>query len=56
MPVVVDKCFGSSRATTKQKAIALAVDYVEVENSAEGVVVSMIGQIRDVLLIPAVPA
>lgn len=40
MPAVVDKCMGSSRQSTKQKAIALAVDYVEVENGGDGVIVS----------------
>jgi cytoskeleton-associated protein 5 len=39
MPAVVDKCFGSSRQGTKQKGIALALEYIEVENSGEGVVV-----------------
>lgn len=39
MPAIVDKCFGSSRQGTKQKGIALALEYIEVENSGEGVLV-----------------
>lgn len=41
VPALVDKCFGSSRQATKQKAISLALDYIEVENNGEGVVVSL---------------
>jgi len=40
MPAVVDKCLGSSRQATKQKGIALALEYIEVSNAGEGVVVS----------------
>jgi cytoskeleton-associated protein 5 len=36
---VVDKCFGSTRAGTKQKALELVLEYVEVENGGEGCVV-----------------
>jgi hypothetical protein len=39
LPSVVDKCFGSARASIKLKAIELALMWVEVEGSAEGVVV-----------------
>lgn len=41
MPAVVDKCFGSARASMKTKAIELALLWVEVEGTAEGVVVSL---------------
>lgn len=41
VPALVDKCFGSSRQATKQKAISLALDYIEVENNGEGVVVRL---------------
>lgn len=40
-PVVsalVDKCFGSTRAGTRNQAIELALQYVEVDNSGAGVV------------------
>jgi cytoskeleton-associated protein 5 len=40
MPSIVDKCFGSNRAGTKAKAIDAALLYIEVENTAEFVVVS----------------
>jgi cytoskeleton-associated protein 5 len=39
LPSVVDKCFGSARASIKLKAIELALMWVEVEGTAEGVVV-----------------
>ncbi|KAJ3552810.1 hypothetical protein NM688_g3956 [Phlebia brevispora] len=38
LPALVDKCFGSSRAGTKNHAIELAVQYIEVENGGTGVV------------------
>ncbi|KAJ8463558.1 hypothetical protein ONZ51_g10183 [Trametes cubensis] len=38
MPALVEKCFGSARAGTKAQAIELSLQYVEVENSAAGVV------------------
>lgn len=39
VPALVDKCFGSTRAGTKNQAIELALQYVEVENGGTGVVV-----------------
>jgi cytoskeleton-associated protein 5 len=39
MPALVDKCLGSTRAGTKSQAIELALQYIEVENGAAGVVV-----------------
>lgn len=39
LPALVDKCFGSTRAGTKGHAVELALQYVEVENGAAGVVV-----------------
>ncbi|KAI9459480.1 armadillo-type protein [Lactarius psammicola] len=38
VPALVDKCFGSTRAGTKNQAIELALQYVEVDNSGAGVV------------------
>ena len=38
-PSVVDKCFGSARASLKLKAIELGLLWIEVENSGEGLVV-----------------
>ncbi|KAI0709101.1 ARM repeat-containing protein [Earliella scabrosa] len=38
VPALVDKCFGSARAGTKNQAIELVLQYVEVENGAAGVV------------------
>jgi cytoskeleton-associated protein 5 len=46
LPALVDKCFGSTRTGTKQGAIELALDYVEVENGGDGVVVG--GALRPV--------
>lgn len=43
VPALVDKCLGSSRAGTKNQAIELILQYVEVENSGAGVVVRVIG-------------
>jgi cytoskeleton-associated protein 5 len=45
VPALVDKCFGSTRAGTKSQALELALQYVEVENNAAGVVVRNIGVI-----------
>lgn len=39
VPALVDKCFGSTRAGTKNQALELTLRYVEVENGAAGVVV-----------------
>ena len=39
VPALVDKCFGSTRAGTRNHAIELALQYVEVGNSGAGVVV-----------------
>jgi cytoskeleton-associated protein 5 len=39
VPALVDKCFGSTRAGTRNYAIELALQYVEVGNSGAGVVV-----------------
>ena len=39
VPVLVEKCFGSSRAGTKNQAVELVLQYVEVENGGAGVVV-----------------
>ncbi|KAI0082692.1 ARM repeat-containing protein [Panus rudis PR-1116 ss-1] len=38
VPALVDKCFGSTRAGTKNHAIELVLQYVEVENGGVGVV------------------
>ena len=42
LPALVDKCLGSARAGTKNQAIELILQYVEVENSGAGVVVRAI--------------
>jgi len=39
VPALVDKCLGSTRAGTKNQAIELILQYVEVENGGTGVVV-----------------
>ncbi len=39
VPALVEKCFGSTRAGTKNQAIELSLQYVEVENSGTGTVV-----------------
>ena len=39
VPALVDKCFGSTRAGTKNQALELTLQYVEVENGGTGVVV-----------------
>lgn len=39
---LVDKCLGSTRAGTKNNALELVLQYVEVENSGVGVVVCVI--------------
>lgn len=41
VPALVDKCFGSARAGTKNQAVELVLQYVEVENGAAGVVVCL---------------
>ncbi|EJD44042.1 ARM repeat-containing protein [Auricularia subglabra TFB-10046 SS5] len=38
LPAVVDKCLGSTRAGTKNHAIELVLQYVEMENTADGCV------------------
>ncbi|CAL1704809.1 unnamed protein product [Somion occarium] len=38
VPALVEKCFGSTRAGTKNQAIELALQYVEVQNGAAGVI------------------
>ncbi|KAL5529163.1 hypothetical protein ACEPAG_5137 [Sanghuangporus baumii] len=38
LPALVDKCFGSARAGTRNQAIELALQYVEVENGGAGAV------------------
>jgi cytoskeleton-associated protein 5 len=40
VPALVDKCLGSTRAGTRNQAIELTLQYVEVENGGAGVVVS----------------
>ncbi|EIW85215.1 microtubule associated protein [Coniophora puteana RWD-64-598 SS2] len=42
VPALVDKCFGSSRAGTKNHALELALQYVEVENTGTGVVTDVL--------------
>ena len=39
VPALVDKCLGSTRVGTKNHAIELVLQYVEVENGGTGVVV-----------------
>jgi cytoskeleton-associated protein 5 len=39
VPALVDKCLGSARAGTKNHAVEVALQYVEVENSGAGVMV-----------------
>jgi cytoskeleton-associated protein 5 len=39
VPALVDKCFGSTRAGTKNQAIELVLQYVEVDNGGANVVV-----------------
>lgn len=41
IPALVDKCFGSTRAGTKNHAVELALQYVEVENGGAGVAVRL---------------
>ena len=43
LPVLVEKCLGSSRAGTRSQAMELTLQYVEVENGGAGVVVREIG-------------
>jgi cytoskeleton-associated protein 5 len=40
LPALVDKCLGSARAGTKNQAVELILQYVEVENGGAGAVVS----------------
>ena len=40
VPALVDKCLGSTRAGTRANALELILQYVEVQNSGAGVVVS----------------
>ncbi|KAI0341693.1 ARM repeat-containing protein [Trametopsis cervina] len=42
VPALVDKCFGSARAGTKNQATELVLQYVEVENGGAGVVESLL--------------
>ncbi|TFK29909.1 microtubule associated protein [Coprinopsis marcescibilis] len=42
VPVLVDKCLGSTRAGTKNQALELILQYVEVENGAAGVVTDIL--------------
>jgi len=39
VPALVDKCLGSARAGTRNDALELILQYVEVENSGAGVIV-----------------
>lgn len=39
VPALVDKCLGSTRAGTKNQALELILQYVEIENEGVGVVV-----------------
>ena len=42
VPALVDKCLGSTRAGTRNNAIELCLQYVEVENGGAGVIVSLV--------------
>ncbi|KAI9566458.1 armadillo-type protein [Boletus coccyginus] len=42
VPALVDKCLGSARAGTKNQAIELILQYVEVDNSGAGVVADIV--------------
>lgn len=42
VPALVDKCLGSARVGTRNQAIELILQYVEVENTAAGVVTDII--------------
>jgi cytoskeleton-associated protein 5 len=42
IPALVEKALGAPRAGTKKKAMELAATFVEVENTGEGVMVSLI--------------
>ena len=39
VPALVDKCLGSTRAGTKNQALELILQYIEIENGGVGVVV-----------------
>jgi cytoskeleton-associated protein 5 len=41
VPALVDKCIGSTRQGTKTKTMELILEYVEVENGAAAIVVSL---------------
>ena len=41
VPALVDKCLGSTRAGTKNQALELILQYVEIENGGVGVVVRL---------------
>jgi len=41
VPALVDKCLGSTRAGTKNQALELILQYIEVENGGVGVVVRL---------------
>lgn len=43
VPALVDKCLGSTRTGTKNQAIELVLQYVEVQNGGAGVVVCIVG-------------
>src|SRR5258706_4801365 len=45
VPVLVDKCLGSTRAATKTKAIELILEYVEVENRAAAIVLRLLKRV-----------
>ena len=51
IPALVDKCFGSARAGTKNQAVELALQYVEVENGGSGVVVCVFVLVRSKITI-----
>ena len=51
VPALVDKCFGSARAGTKNQAIEPVLQYAEVENSGPGVVVRIYYICTNALLI-----
>jgi cytoskeleton-associated protein 5 len=42
VPALVEKCFGSTRVGTKNQAVELTLQFVEVENGGAGVVVCAI--------------
>ncbi|TFK54917.1 ARM repeat-containing protein [Heliocybe sulcata] len=42
VPALVEKCFGSARAGTKNQAIELVLQYIEIENGGAGVVTDIL--------------